>query len=172
MNGPSVVYLTRQGFMHFDLASVGDKEHVVLSNPEREPVSVRSIGPLVYVVRFGEERKITLVVFRFNNNFKARSVVIHDVKDEQSNDTLAINVFSRILSFDNNRMGNRDRNTLLPIIRQSCPVKFSGKFCSPTKTLRFHVREDILTVLDATRPEDVLLRTNYVKMSRSIKDKL
>lgn len=172
MNAPTVVYLSRQGALHFDLQSVGEKEHVVLNNPEGESVTVRSIGSLVYVVRFGEERKVTLVVFRLNPAFKARSVVIHDVKDAQSNHDLAINIFSRIISFDNNRMGNRDRNTLLPIIRQSCPENFSGKFCSPAKTLRYRLRKDLLAVSDASKPEDVLLRTNYVKMSRSIKDKL
>lgn len=172
MNAPTVVYLSRQGALHFDLESVGNKEHVVLNNPDGESVTVRSIGQLVYVVRFGDERKVTLVVFRLNANFKARSVVIHDVKDAQSNQDLAINIFSRIISFDNNRMGNRDRNTLLPIIRQSCPVNFSGKFCSPTKTLRYRLRNELLSVSDATNAGVVLLCTNYVKMSRTIKDKL
>lgn len=168
---PETVYLTRQGQLHFDAASASKHEYVELNNPNQEPVSVRSIGTLVYVVRFGDERKVTLVVFRLNANFKARAVVIHDVKDDQDNSELAISVFSRILSFDNNRMGNRDRNTLLPIIRQSCPQTFHGKFCSPTKTLRFVVNENILKVYQASSNE-VVLRTNYVKMSRSIKDKL
>ncbi|QBZ70756.1 hypothetical protein pETSU_175 [Edwardsiella phage pEt-SU] len=172
MNAPAIVYLSRQGALHFDPESVGNKEHVVLNNPDGASVTVRSIGPLVYVVRFGDERKVTLVVFRLNPCYKARAVVIHDVKDAQSNQDLAVNIFSRMLSFDNNRMGNRDRNTLLPIVRQSCPINFSGKFCSPTKTLRYRLRNELLTITDPTDHETVLLRTGYVKMSRSIKDKL
>lgn len=171
MKFPELIYLTRQGAIHTDSAALLDKsDYVQIPNPDCLPVTLKNISPGVYVVRLGDELKVILVVFRFNESYKSRVVTLHDVRPSEDMGELSVSLFGRLLSFDNNRLGNRDRNLLIPIVRQSCPEHFRGQFQNPTRPLLFSVYKNMLTVTSLTGIG--LLRTNYVKLSRSIKDKL
>lgn len=127
------------------------------------------LSPLVSVVRINDEQEVHLVVFRRDGKFKPPSTKLHCVPDGTSEE-MAIAIFGRLLSYDNNRLSNGLRNTLVPIIRQLCPEHFRGKFDNDHGRFTFYVYRSLLSVYD--REGNGIIRTSYYKLSRSIKDNI
>lgn len=164
-------YLTRLGtFLTMTPAeSCGQYVTLHLDEPVIDYL-VREIAPLVYVVRINGDRKVHLVVFRRNNMNKPRNVLLHDVLDTADVQSLSVRLFMRLLSFDNNRLGNRDRNMMVPIIRQTCPEYFKGHIDNENGRFHFTVYKTLLTIFN--EHHQGVHRSSFVKLSRSIKDAL
>ena len=136
----------------------------------QEPVNITKLGNLVYALRFDEETDAYLAIFRKDISLTPRLLKLHGVQQREDPQKLAEIVFSKLLSFDNNRLGNRDRNIALPIVRPLCSEFFRGHIQTPTKMLNYSAYKTMLTLFD--QDGKGVLRVSYVKLSRSIKDSL
>lgn len=164
------LYLTRLGTL-LSFKPAADQEYVTIQSEEVMTESlVRELAPFVYMVRINGEREVHLAVFRLKQGSKPRVVKLHDILDSTDVQTLSVRAFMRLLSFDNNRLNNRDRNMMVPIIRQSCPEYFKGHVDNSNGRFHFTVYKTLLTVFN--EHHQGVHRSAYVKFSRSIKDTL
>lgn len=136
----------------------------------QDPVNITKLSNLVYVLRFDEETDAYLAIFRKDISLVPRLLKLHGVQQRNEPQKLAEIIFSKLLSFDNNRLGNRDRNIALPIIRPLCGEFFRGHIQTPTRVLSYSAYKTMLTLF--AENGEGLLRVSYVKLSRSIKDNL
>lgn len=160
-------WLNRDGILTSKPTAAG----IVLPKEKEDlPVNVTKLGNLVFVLRFDDEPEVYLAIFRRDISLMPRLLKLHDVGYRDEPQRLAEVVFSRLLSFDNNRLGNRDRNIALPIVRSMCGEFFNGHITTPTKTLQYSTYKTMLAIFDSKG--EGLLRVSYTKLSRAIKDKL
>lgn len=143
---------------------------LLLPDSENAAVNVRELGPLVYLVRFEDELEVHLAVFRKDIALMPRLIKLHNVPDKKETVELTESVFTRLLGFDGNRLSNRDRNISLPILRPMCSEQFKGSIDTSGGTFQYTLYKNLLTIFNSQGQG--LIRTNYIKLSRSIKDKL
>lgn len=161
------VWLNREGLLTSQPTGAGA---LLPDQDPNVPINVTKLGNLVYLVRYDDELEVHLVVFRSDISLVPRIVLLHNVPIRPDTSKMAEICFSRLLGFDNNRLGNRDRNIILPILRPFCREFFKGSFDNEMKTLNYAIHKDMLSVFDSK--DKRLIHLNYIKLSRSIKDKL
>lgn len=143
---------------------------VELISPDGVDISITPLGNDVGLIRYGCDLDATLLVFRKDPRKKARLIKLHNVREGLSIGKTWIAIFTRILSYDNNRLPTQVRNIMFPIVRQNCPEFFKGEFDNENGTFRYSMYKSLLTIHNH-RNEGVM-QINYVKLTRGAKDGL
>lgn len=131
---------------------------------------VSRIDEGIYLTREGGSTDVHLVIFKQDRALKPRVIKLHDIPVEDSLLKTIQVIFNKLLSFDNNRLSNRDRNIAITIIRSFLPKMISGTIERQKGDLVFKLYNDLLSVF--TPQGNCLTRLGYASFSRTIKDNL
>lgn len=154
--------------VHSDLPD--SPKQVIVESINREPLYIKPLSDHVHLVKFGDRDKVCLIVFRKDEHKRPLVVDLHGVKYDATVNRIWINIFTRLMTYDDNRLPNRVRNILTPITRQRCPEYFKDTFETDNGVFSYSVYKSLLTVHN--HKGEGLVQINYVKLSRSIKDGL
>lgn len=166
----AVIYRNGQVVYGVDSDPGESPEWVVVESFNYEALSVKPLSGYIHLVRYGSQENVCLVVFRKDAHRRPLVVDLHGVEYNASVARIWINIFTRLMTYDDNRLPNRVRNILTPIARQHCPEYFKDTFETDNGEFAYSVYKSLLTVHN--HKGEGLVQINYVKLSRSIKDGL
>lgn len=154
----------------YDPESFNDP-HAKLTIPGALSCCTQKLGKLFYATTFtlrdGKEHYVTL--FKYHGACKPRCVQVSElpVLSETPEIDILKMLFPMLLCFDNNKLSNRDRNTLLSAVRYYLPNTFKGQVTFNGVEYDFFMLTDRLTIFikDTNNP---VIRTNYQMLSRCI----
>jgi len=161
----------RDGYIQAGQQEGQSWEKVEIESSGKCPFFITTLGTGVFTVREGRSTDIHLMIFKQDRALKPRSFKLHDIPFETTGTVkLASIIFQRLLTFDDNRLSNRDRNIAITIIRQCIPETVSGFFENKGHRFRFHLYNNLLSIFKSGN--HCVLRTGYTSFSRAIKDNL
>lgn len=163
------VFLFRNGnIVDADEAGVCEPWDCALIEGEEGSYTVIPLEEGVYVVREGSQTHVQLVIFKQGGRQKPRVMKFHDIPANISIWEVVQLIFAKLLSFDNNRLANRDRNIAITIVRSHLPTIVQGVIEREKGNLNFHLYNNLLSVF---RPNgNCATRLGYASFSRAIKD--
>lgn len=166
------ITLFRNGEISANPVTLGCEKHSFVEI-EGSTEALYAIIPLddgIFVVREASEPDIQLIIFKQNKCLKPRVMKLHDIPAGHSIRNTIQSIFAALLSFDNNRLSNRDRNIAITIIRSLLPETVRGLIRRDNGNVNFHLYKDTLSVFSTEGT--CLARMNYTTFSRTIKDRL
>lgn len=149
--------------------------HVKLVMPGVVDAITVKLGNMLFATtfRYKNHEEHYVHSFRPTGGSKPRSVQVSSILKLGATSELDIlkALFPLFLTFDDDRIGNRDRNTLLAAIRYHLPNVVKGDVRIGDKDYGYYMVTEHMTFFPKGTKQAVL-RVNYTQFSRGIKDKL